>query len=114
MTNIALLISKPPHSDEGAERMCGISHRAKERGMDVVVYFIGDGVLCTKKDQKGYVGKNMKTALENGVKLKASANDLNARAIPKDQVESGVEVIENFEEDFVVNIMESADKVITW
>ena len=57
MAKIALLITKPPHSDEGAERMCGISKRAKEREMDVTIYMLGDGVLCAKKDQKGYVGE---------------------------------------------------------
>ncbi len=114
MTDLTMLITKPPNSDEGAEYICGISHRAKERGMEVIIYFLGDGVLCTKKDQKGYVGKNMKLALEKGVKLKSSAKDLNARAIPTDQVEPGVEIIEDFEEDFIINIMETADKVISW
>ena len=114
MTRVCLLISKLPHSDEGAERMCGIAKRAKERDMDVTVYFLGDGVLCTKKDQKGYVGKNMKTALENGVEMRASANDLKARAISDNQVESGVKIVEDLEGEFVEDIMENADRVISW
>lgn len=114
MIRICLLITKPPHDDEGAERMCGISRRAKERDMDVVVYFLGDGVLCTKKEQKGYVGKNMKIALKNDVELKASAKDLRARAIPNDQIEPGVIAVEELEDEFVEDIMEKADRVITW
>ena len=114
MTKIALLITKPPHSDEGAERMCGISKRAKERDMDVTVYMLGDGVLCAKKNQKGYVGTNMKTALENGVSIKASANDLNARAIPKEQVEPKIEIVTDLEGEFVEDMMENADRVISW
>jgi sulfur relay protein TusB/DsrH len=94
--------------------MCGISHRAKERDMNVAVYLLGDGVLCAKKDQKGYVGKNMKTAIENGVVIKASSKDLLARAIPNEQVEPGVEIIDNLEEALVDAIMEDADRVISW
>ena len=114
MTRVCLLITKPPHSDEGAERMCGIARRAKERNMDVTVYFLGDGVLCAKKDQKGYVGKNMKIALENGVQIRASSGDLKARAIADDQVEPGVEIVEDLEGDFVLDVMENADRVISW
>lgn len=114
MTNICLLITKPPHSDEGAERMCGISRRARERGFNVTVYMLGDGVLCAKKNQQGYVGKNMKEALKNGVTIKASAKDLQARAIPMEHLEPGVEAIEDFEDAFVEDIMENADRVISW
>ena len=114
MTRICLLIMKPPHSDESAERMCGISQRAKERGMDVIVYLLGDGVLCAKKGQKGYVGKNLKKALENGVEIKASERDLSARAIKGDQVEPGVEIVEDLEGTFVEDVMENADRVISW
>ena len=114
MTNVCLLITKPPHSDEHAEMMCGISRRAKEREMDVKVFFLGDGVLCTKKNQKGYVGRNMKNALENGVALNASAKDLKARAIPKELVEPGVKIIEDLEGAFIEEVMENADRVITW
>ena len=109
-----MLITKPPHSDERAEHICGISKRAREREMDVTVYLLGDGVLCAKKDQKGYVGQSMKLALQTGVKLKASAKDLRARAIPPDQVESGIDVIEDLEGEFVDNIMENADRVVSW
>lgn len=114
MTRICLLITKPPHDSEGAERMCGISRRAKDRDFEVVTYFLGDGVLCVKKNQKGYVGKNMKMALDSGVKLRASAKDLKARAIPQDQVESGVEILDDFEDEFIEDMMERSDRVISW
>jgi sulfur relay protein TusB/DsrH len=114
MTKISLLITKPPHSEEDAERMYGISKRAKERDMEVTIYMLGDGVLCVKKHQKGHVGKNMKAALENGVKIKACARDLYARAVSKDQVEPGVEILTDLEDEFIEDIMESADRVISW
>jgi predicted peroxiredoxin len=94
--------------------MCGVSKRAKEHGMEVVVYFLGDGVFCTKKNQKGYIGENMKNALKNGAILRASKKDLNARAISDDQVEPGIEIISNFEEEFITDMMEKSDRVISW
>jgi len=108
------MMTKTPRDDAGAEKMCGISKRAKERDMEVVIYFLGDGVFCTKRDQKGYIGENMKTALKNGVNLRASKKDLLARAITDDQVESGVEIISNFEEELITDIMERSDRVISW
>ncbi len=114
MAKICLLIMKPPHSDESAERMCGIAQRARERKDEVVVYLMGDGVLCAKKGQKGYVGKNLKMALENGVLIKASENDLSARAITSDHVEPGLEIVEDIEDEFVDDVMEHADRVISW
>ena len=65
MTKITLLITKIPQNANGAERMCGLYKKAKERGMDVAIYFLGDGVLCTKKDQKSFIGEQMKAAVEN-------------------------------------------------
>jgi len=114
MTRICLLITKPPHSDEGAQRMCGISQRAKERDMDVAVYFLGDGVLCAKKGQSGYVGKNIKNALEKGVEMKASSNDLLARAISPEQVEPGIQIVDDLEGGFIDDMMEKSDRVISW
>ncbi len=114
MTRNCLLIMKPPHSDESAERMCGIAQRARAKKSEVVVYLLGDGVLCAKKGQKGYVGENLKTALENGVEIKASERDLSARAIASDQIEPGVEILEDLEGAFVDDIMENADRVISW
>ena len=81
---------------------------------EVVVYLMGDGVLCAKKGQKGYVGKNLKMALENGVLIKASENDLSARAITSDHVEPGLEIVEDIEDEFVDDVMEHADRVISW
>jgi sulfur relay protein TusB/DsrH len=109
-----MLITKPPHSDESAERMCGISQRAKERDMDVAIYMIGDGVLCAKKNQRGYIGQNMKMAIENGVSISASAKDLRARAIPSEQVEPGVEIVDDLEDNFIDDMMLNADRVISW
>jgi sulfur relay protein TusB/DsrH len=94
--------------------MCGIAQTARQNGMEVTVYLIGDGVLCAKKDQKGYVGKNIRTALENGTIIKAGENDLHARAIPQEHVQTGIEMVEDIEGLLVEDIMENSDRVISW
>jgi len=114
MKRICLLFMRVPHSEEEAGRMCGIANRAKERGMQVAVYLLGDGVLCAKKGPNKHIGQNIRTALEKGISIKASARDLRARAIPAEQVESEVEIIEDLEGVFVEDIMENADGVISW
>ncbi len=114
MTQLTLLITKPPNSNEDAQRMCGISEVARNRGFDVTVYLIGDGVLCAKRGQKGVIGKHMKSALQNGVRIKANASDLLARAILPEQSEPGVEIIDDLEGEFVEEIMEKSDRVISW
>ena len=114
MTRICMLITRPPHSDEAAERMCGLSRRAAEREMEVAVYLMGDGVLCAKAGQKGHVGENVKLALQRGVEVRASRGDLRARAINDEQVEKGVEIVEDLAGAFVEDAMERAERVVSW
>jgi len=114
MSDICLLITKPPHSDEGSERMCGLAHRAKEKGNDVTVYLLGDGLFCAKNGQKGKFGQNLKSALDAGISIKASKKDLRARALPPELVNPKVEVVDDLERLFVLDTMENAKRVITW
>lgn len=114
MDYLCMLITKPPHSDEGAERMCGISNAARDRGMGVAVYLIGDGVLCAKRHQHGYVGAHIKRALERSMSVYASAQDLRARGIAETQVEKGIVITEDIEGRFLKDAMERASRVISW
>jgi sulfur relay protein TusB/DsrH len=114
MNRICVLITKTPDSDEEADRMFGLSQAARKKEAEVSVYLLGDGVLYAKKDRTGFPGKNIKSALENGISVKASENDLLARAMTAEHVESGVEILNNFEDIFVEDLMENADRVISW
>ncbi|MCW4013894.1 MAG: DsrE family protein [Candidatus Bathyarchaeota archaeon] len=109
-----MLITKPPHSGEGAERMCGISSAARLEGMEVSIYLIGDGVLCAKKNQRGHVGANIKLALETNVQVFASSMDLLARGLSGAQVEDGVKMVGNIEDMFVEDVMEHSTRVVSW
>lgn len=114
MEKLCMLITKPPHSGEGAERMCGISTTAKKEGMAVTIYLIGDGVLCAKKNQTGHIGVNIRTAIDNNVHVYASSMDLLARGLSGAHVEEGVEVVGDIEERYVVDVMEHATRVVSW
>ena len=114
MTRISLLITKPPHSDEATQHMCGISGKARDKGMEVAVYLLGDGVLCAKSGQKGHIGESLRRALRANVSILVSARDLRARAIGDGQIEQGIEIVEDLEGEFVKDTMESADRVIAW
>lgn len=114
MKKVCMLITKPPHSGEGAERICGISAHARASDMEVVIYLIGDGVLCAKRNQTGHMGHHVQTALAKGVEVVASRDDLLARGLAETQVEPGVEMVEDIEGRIVTDVMEHADRVISW
>ena len=110
MTKLCLLITKVPHSPEDVERFCGVARKAREKDMDVSVYLTGDGVYCAKA---GYKEGGVQEMVEKGVKIKVNGKDLKARALGGRTVE-GVEVLDDFEERFVHETMEEADRVISW
>jgi sulfur relay protein TusB/DsrH len=82
--------------------------------MDVTIYLIGDGVLCAKRNQTGHVGHHVHNALSNGVQVVASRDDLLARGLAETQVEQGVEMVDDIEGMIVTDVMEHADRVISW
>lgn len=114
MKRLVILITKPPHSDEGAERMCGVSKLATQKEKEVSIYLMGDGVLCAKRNQSGYVGTSIGDALRHGVEVYASKKDLYARGLSKERVEDKVTIVEDIEGHFLDDIMERSDKVISW
>ena len=114
MKRICLLIMKPPQSSEDAERMCGLAMRARMEEKEVAVYLLGNGVYCSKSGQKGSMGGSLRAALKQGVTIRAGEADLMARGITTEQVEPGVEILPDLEDTFVEDIMEKADRVVTW
>jgi len=110
---ICLLLMRTPSSDEDAERMLGILRGAKAQGTEIAVYLLGDGVLCARKGQTGYVGLNLGNAPEKTT-VSASARDLRARGISEGDLEPGVEIIEDLEGVFIEDVMERAERVFTW
>jgi sulfur relay protein TusB/DsrH len=110
---VCLLLMKTPSSDEDAERMLGILRGAKAQGTEIAVYLLGDGVLCARKGQTGYVGLNLGNVPERTT-VRASTRDLRARGISDGDLEPGVEIIEDLEGVFIEDVMEKAERVFTW
>jgi sulfur relay protein TusB/DsrH len=106
---LCVLITRIPHGDDDLGRVFGGLLKAKNAGLEVSAYLLGDGVLLAKK---GPMGENIKKVLEEGVGVVASAKDLRSRAITT--VIDGVESVEDFEEVFLNDVMERCDKVISW
>ncbi|MBN1786013.1 MAG: DsrE family protein [Candidatus Methanofastidiosa archaeon] len=107
---ICLLITKPPHTSEGGKRVCGLTRRARERGVSVAIYLIGDGVLFAKKNLEG----NVAITPDQFVSIRAGLNDLLARGITTDKLEYGIEAVEDIEDLFIEDAMEKSRLVVTW
>jgi sulfur relay protein TusB/DsrH len=105
---------KPPRNDDDTDRMCGLLSTAKERGWDVAIYLLGDGVYCAKKGQRGHLGSSMQNALGKGAEVNVGLKDLLARAIPPENVVPGVKRLEDLEGAFVEDVMEKASRVVSW
>ena len=106
-----ILLMRTPVSEEDAERLLGL---AKESAPDVGLYLLGDGVLCARKGQVGYLGSGVKTALDSGAEVKASARDLRARGIKPEEIMKGVVQTDDLEGEFLKDAMERSGRVFSW
>lgn len=109
MNKICLLITKTPHSSEDRGRVFGPALLARERGDDVAVYLLGDAVYGAKA---GLKESGVREIISKGAQVRASAKDARARAL--ETLEEGVELLEDFEKEFVTDMMENSDRVISW
>jgi sulfur relay protein TusB/DsrH len=114
MSRLCLLLMTTHPSKEESDRMIGLLSRARERNWEGGIYLLGDGVYYAKKGQQGHVGTTLRHALQKGAEINAKKQDLLARALSPEQVESDVNILDDFEGVFVDDIMETADRVISW
>jgi sulfur relay protein TusB/DsrH len=90
--------------------MFGLANKAREDGGEVNIYLLGDGVYNAKS---GLKEGTVKAVLEKGAKVRASGPDIKARAL-SGRVEEGVEILDDFENEFVKEMMENSERVISW
>jgi sulfur relay protein TusB/DsrH len=90
--------------------MFGLAKKAREDGGEVTIYLLGEGVYNAKA---GLEDGPVKAVLESGAKVRASGKDVKARALGS-KVEEGVEVLDDFENEFVKDMMENSERVISW
>jgi len=108
--NICILITKPPHTSEGGKRVCGITRRARDKGMNVTIFLIGDGVLFAKRNLEG----NMVITPDDFISIKAGMNDMLARGITPEMLDYRIEAVDDIEGKFVEDAMENSRLVFTW
>lgn len=111
---ICFLLTRIPRNDEDADNIFGLSARALHKGQEVHLYLLGDGVLCARKGQKVKMSQLLRDAVGKGMVTKACAKDLRARGIPKDSILDEVQIVDDFEDIFIDDIMEKSGKVISW
>lgn len=106
------MLMRAPASEEDSERLFGTVAEAGEGSASV--FLLGEGVLCCMKGAVGFHGGGLRSALQAGARVMASARDLRARGIPPEELEAGVVAVDDLEGEFLDEAMERAERVISW
>jgi sulfur relay protein TusB/DsrH len=88
MASLLLVLSKDPYSTEIPDLVLNIGLDAKEKGNDVCLYLIEDGVTATRA---GSYSEKISNVQSNGIKVYADDKSVAARGI-EGKIISGVEV----------------------
>lgn len=105
------MLMRTPLSEEDSDRLFS---PAKEEGNDLSLYLLGDGVLCARRGQMGYHGAGVREAILRGARVKASARDLRARGVSREELMDGVVPTEDLEGELVEEVMNEAGRVFSW
>lgn len=75
---------------------------------EIIVYLIGNGVYCARRDhiQTNYIQSILKHA-----NIYAFYDDLQARGISSEQLESGIKIFYKYQ-DMIIDMMENLDQVL--
>ncbi len=90
MTGLLLVLSKDPYTTETPDLVLDIGLNAKEKGNDVAIYLIEDGVTAARKSE---FGNKLATAHKKGIKIYADDKAVLSRSLTNKLV-SWVEVKE--------------------
>jgi len=105
LLKVVSIIMDPPIS-ERVEKAFDLISEIIRTDASVTVYLIGDGVYC------GMRGMNLETIDSEHIQVFASKEDLEARGIQEDLLTKRVKCQYNLVEKMVVDIMESADRIL--
>lgn len=90
MTNLLLVLSKDPYSTEIPDLVIDIASNSKEKGNNVALYLVEDGVTATRKCE---FGDKIMAALKKGIKVYADDKAVLARGLSEKLID-GVETRE--------------------
>ncbi len=90
MTNLLMVLSKDPYTTETPDLALDIGLDAKEKGTDVSLYLVEDGVTAARKSE---FGDKLAAAHKKGIKIYADDKAVLSRSLT-DKLISWVEVKE--------------------
>ena len=90
MTNLLMVLSKDPHTTEMPDLVLDIGLNAKEKGNDVSLYLIEDGVTAARRSE---FGKKLEAAQKKGIKIFADDRSVLSRSLT-DKMIGAVEIKE--------------------
>ncbi|MDP3103808.1 MAG: DsrE family protein [Candidatus Methanoperedens sp.] len=107
MRKLLLVLSKDPYTTETPDLVLDIGLNAKEKGNEVALYLIEDGVTAARN---GEFGKRLTAAHKKGIKIYADDKAVLSRSLTGKMV-GGVEIKEiGALLDFIMNDFDS----VTW
>lgn len=90
MTNLLLVLSKDPFTTEIPDLVIDIANEAVDKGSDVSLYLIEDGVTAARKSE---FGKKLGAMQQKGIKIFADDKSVLSRGI-YDKLVEGIEIKE--------------------
>jgi len=90
MTNLLIVLSKDPYTTETPDLVLDIGMNAKEKGNDVSIYLVEDGVTAARKSE---FGNKLAAAQEKGMKVFADDKAVLSRSLTN-KIIGGVEIKE--------------------
>ncbi len=90
MTSLLLVLSKDPYTTETPDLVLDIGLDAKEKGNDVALYLVEDGVTAARKSD---FGNKLSAAHKKGIKIYADDKAVLSRSLA-DKLISWVEIKE--------------------
>ncbi len=100
MTKLLLVLSKDPYTTEIPDLVLDIGQNAKEKGNEVALYLVEDGVTAARN---GEFGKRLTSAHKKGIKIYADDKAVLSRSLT-DKMVGSVEIKEiSTLLDFIMN-----------
>jgi sulfur relay (sulfurtransferase) complex TusBCD TusD component (DsrE family) len=90
MINLLLIMSKDPYTTETPDIVLDIGLNAKEKGNEVSLYLVEDGVTAARKSE---FGNKLAATQKKGIKIYADDKAVLSRALTN-KIISGVEIKE--------------------
>ncbi|NJD53041.1 MAG: DsrE family protein [Candidatus Methanoperedens sp.] len=90
MVNLLLIMSKDPYTTETPDLVLDIGLNAKEKGNDVSLYLIEDGITAARKSE---FGNKLAAAQKKGIKIYADDKAVLSRSLTNKLI-GGVEIKE--------------------